>query len=235
MKFRPALIIAALVVAGPALAQTPAQPQPVEHPPSVPAAPSTLQIEKPQAAPRTPQQPAEQKVDPQKEKAIRHLMDLNGSSKLADNMTEAVSLQVKNAMSRNLPAERLQKFMDDFNQKLTARSPANDVASAEVSNYSQHFTMEDLQGMIQFYESPVGQHMAKALPQVMQESQKNGADIERNAALATLKDMTDDYPELKTMLPGGQKPSIAPGAQPQPPSPKPQTPEQQPNPPKPQQ
>jgi uncharacterized protein len=234
MKFRPALIIAALLVAGPALAQTPAQPQPVQHQPGVPAASSTPPLQKPQTAPVTPQQPAEQKVDPQKEKAIRHLMELNGSSKLADNMTEAVSLQVKNAMSRNLPAERLQKFMDDFNQKLTARSPANEVASAEVSTYSQHFTMEDLQGMIQFYESPVGQRMAKALPQVMQESQKNAADIERNAALATLKDMTDDYPELKTMLPGEQKPSLAPGAQPQPPSAKPQTPEQQPNPAKPQ-
>ena len=232
MKFGPALVIAALLVAGPALGQTPAQSPPVQHQPGVPAAQPSQQT-KPQAVPATPQQPAE-KVDSEKEKAIRHLMDLNGSAKLADNMTEAMAFQVKSAMSRNLPADRLQKFMDDFSQKLSSRSPANEVASAEVSTYSQHFTMEDLRGMIQFYESPVGQRMAKALPQVMQESQKSAADIERNAALATLKDMTDDYPELKTMLPGEQKPSLGPGGQPQPPSPKPQTPEQQPNPPKPQ-
>ena len=232
MKFCPALVIAALFAAGPALGQTPAQSQPVQHQSGVPAAQPSPQT-KQQAAPATPQQSAE-KVDPEKEKAIRHLMELNGSAKLADNMTEAMAFQVKTAMSRNLPAERLQKFMDDFNQKLNSRSPANEVASVEVSTYSQHFSMEDLRGMIQFYESPVGQRMAKALPQVMQESQKSAADIERNAALATLKDMSNDYPELKTMLPGEQKPSLGPGGQPQPPSAKPQT-EQQPNPPKPQQ
>jgi len=239
MKFCHAFIVGAVLVAGPALGQTPAQTQPVQHQPGVPAAQPAQQM-KPQVLPASPSQPAE-KVDPEKEKAIRHLMDLNGSSKLADNMTEAMAFQVKTAMSRNLSADRLQKFMDDFNQKLNSRSPANEVASAEVSTYSQHFTMEDLKGMIQFYESPVGQRMAKALPVVMQESQKSAADIERNAALETLRNMTDDYPELKTMLPGEQKPSLAPGAppqpqsqQPQPPSPKPQTPEQPPNPPKPQ-
>ena len=79
--------------------------------------------------------------------------------------------------------------------------------------------------MIKFYETPVGQRMAKTLPQVMQESQKTAADIERSAALSTLKDMAGDYPELKSMLPPDeQKPSLGPGAQPQ-----------QPNPPKPQQ
>jgi uncharacterized protein len=234
MKYRLRLIAAALLTAGSALAQAPAQTTPpVQHQPGVPAAQST---QKSQAMQATSPEPAAEKVDPAKEKAIRHLMELNGTSKLGDNMTEAVAFQVKNTMSRNLPSDRLQKFMDDFNQKLSARSPAHEVSNVEISTYAQHFSMEDLQGMIQFYESPVGQRMAKALPQVMQESQKNAADIERTAALATLKDMAGDYPELKTMLPNEQKPTLGPGTPPpsQPPSPKPQTPQPQPDLPKPQ-
>lgn len=226
MKFRFAFAIIAVLTAATVIAQTASQSGPAKHQPATPATPS---------AQPAPPQPAPTKVDPEKEKAIRHLMELNGSGKLADNITEAMSFQVKTAMSRNLPADRLQKFMDDFNQKLTARSPSTEVASAEVSTYSQHFTMEDLQGMIQFYESPVGQRMAKALPEVMQESQRSAADIERTAAIETLKEMSGDYPELKSMLPGEQKPSLGPGAQPQQPEPpKPQAPQQQPNPPKPQ-
>jgi uncharacterized protein len=172
------------------------------------------------------QQPAPQKVDPAKEKAIRHLMDITGTAKLGDNMTEAVSFQVKNAMSRRLDPGKLDKFMTDFNQKLTARAPSNEVVDAQVPIYAQHFSMEDLQSMIQFYESPVGQRMVKALPQVLQESQRTGAEIERGAALQTLKDMSNDYPELKTMLPpdqGAKPPSLGtPQPQPQPQSPKPQ-------------
>lgn len=161
------------------------------------------------------------KIDPEKEKAIRHLMELTGTSKLGDNMTQAVSSQVKNAASRNMSGDRLQKFADDFNQKLTVRGPATEVATAQIPIYAQHFSMEDLQGMIQFYESPVGQRVMKVFPQVIQESQQAGASIERSAAIATLQEMSGDYPEIKPMLPQEQRPSLAPGTQPQPQSPKP--------------
>jgi uncharacterized protein len=218
MNFRFAFITAALM-AGSAFAQAPTQTAPQNQRQSGASD---------RVTPVTPGLPAEQKVDPEKEKAIRHLMDLTGTAKMGNNMTEMISMQVKTAMSRNLPADRLAKFMDDFNQKLSVRAPATEVADAQIPIYAEHFTMDDLQGMIHFYESPVGQRMVKTLPAVLQESQKTGADIERSAALATLKDMSSDYPELKTMLPPDQqKPSLGPGGQPQ--SPKPQQ-----NPPKPQ-
>ena len=235
MKYPFAILGAALLVASSTLAQAPAPgTPPAQGQPGVAASRPAQQAPTPQASPGMQPAPAAQKVDPEKGKAIRHLMELNGTSKLGDNMTEAVAFQVKAQMSRSLASDRLQKFMDDFNQKLGARSPANEVLDAEISTYAQHFSIEDLQGMIQFYETTVGQRMAKTLPQVMQESQKSAADIERSAALATLKDMAGDYPELKSMLPSDEpKPSLGPGAQPQ--SPKPQGPGQQQNPPKPQQ
>ena len=224
MKFSLAVMIA-MFAAGPALAQSA---QPVHTQPGVPASP-TQQSPQDQSPMAAPQEPAPQKVDPAKEKAIRHLMEVTGTSKLGDNMTEAVSFQVKNAMSRRLPADRLDKFMADFNQKLSAKGPSSEVVDAQIPIYAQHFSMEDLQSMIQFYESPVGQRMVKALPAVLQESQRTGAQIERTAALQTLKDMSGDYPELKSMLPQDeQKPPSLGTPQPQPkpqtqqPSPKPQ-------------
>jgi uncharacterized protein len=172
--------------------------------------------------------PAVAKVDPEKEKAIRHLMEITGASKDGDNMTMLLSNQVKSAVSRSLTGDRLQKFVDDFNTKLTAKAPSSEVMSAEVAIYAQNFSIEDLQGMIQFYESPVGQHVMKALPQVMHQTQQEGATIERTAALNTLREMTGDYPEIKPLLPEDQKPSLAqPGAQPQRPKPE----QQQPKPP----
>jgi uncharacterized protein len=222
MNSRFVILLAALLVAGSAAAQAPTQTgQPDPHQPGVARSQSEQGV-----TPVRPGPPAEQKVDPDKEKAIRHLMDLTGAARMGSNMTEMISKQVQSAMSRNLPAERLQKFMDDFNQKLNVRAPATEVADAQIPIYAQHFSMDDLQGMIHFYESPVGQRMLKMLPQVLEETQNTGADIERSAALATLKDMSTDYPELKTMLPPAeQKPSIGPGGQPPKPQQNPRNPQ----------
>lgn len=218
MNFRFTAIAAGLFLAGSALAQI--QPQAPAHvQPGVPA-PSAAAQPSANAA----EAPAPVKVDPEKEKTIRHLMDVMGTAKLGDNMTEVVSNQVKNAMSRRLPADRLQKFMDEFSQKLSAKSPASQVNDAQVPIYAQHFSLQELQGMIQFYESPVGQQMVKQLPDAMQQSQMQGAAIERKAALDTLQDMSTDFPELKSLLPQDQNGGPPPGSL------KPKQPEQQPKP-----
>lgn len=231
MNFRFTTIAAGLFLAGSALAQI--QPQAPAHvQPGVPASSTAAQ---PAANPSNA--PAPVNVDPAKEKAIRQLMDITGESKLGDDMTQVLSAQVKKAMSQKLSADRLQKFMTDFNQRLGAKSPATHVEDAEVPIYAQHFSLQDLQSMIQFYQSPAGQQVVKQLPDVMQQSHMEGAEIERKAALDTLKDMSTDYPELKPMLPpGGSKPS-GPGSQPpgslKPKPQQPQSPQSQ-QPPKPQ-
>jgi uncharacterized protein len=233
MKYRAIMLSAIFFTVASVFAQAPSQSSPPpQHQPGI-AAPSAQSQAKPQVPSTTPGA-APAKVDPEKEKAILHLMQITGASKDGDNMTMLLSTQVKNAVSRSLTGDRLQKFVDDFNSKLSAKSPSNEVTTAEVAIYAQNFSTEDLQGMIQFYESPVGQRVMKALPQVLQQTQREGATIERAAALNTLREMTGDYPEIKPLLPDEQRPTLAPGTQPQqqpkPESqpPKPQTQPQQP-------
>jgi len=227
MKYRVTLMSAIFFAAGTLFAQALPQSSAPQHQPGV-AAPSAQTQPKPPATTAASPAAAPVKIDPEKEKAIRHLLDITGNSKDGDNMTMILSSQVKNAVSRSLTGDRLQKFVDDFNTKLSAKAPSNEVMSAEVAIYAQNFSIEDLQGMIQFYESPVGQHVMKALPEVMRQTQQEGATIERTAALSTLREMTADYPEIKPLLPEEQKPSLAqPGAQQQQPKPD----QQQPKPP----
>ncbi len=233
MKFGIALMATLLLAAGSAVAQvSPASTQhPAQHRSAVAVQPNAQPSQNPSLA-------ANEKVDPQKEKAIRHLMELTGSTKMGDNMSEVITNQVKSAMSRNMPGDRLQQFMDAFGQKFNARNPAHDVSEAMVPIYASHFSTEDIQGLIQFYESPLGKRMVSTMPQVMQESQSAGASIERTAAISTLTEMADQYPELKPMLPHSeaepespQTPSAPPGTAPAPtppvppPSPRPTPPQ----------
>lgn len=208
MKFRTALIVAVMFIAGPALAQTPAKPA-VQHQPGTPAQPAHAAGKNP-AAPATS---ADDKVDPEKQAAIVRLMELTQEAKMGDGVSDFVTNQVRSAMSHTIPADRLPKFMDSFGQKFTASHVPSSVSDAMVHIYARNFSTEDIRGLIKFYESPVGQKAMKTLPEVDRDSQQAGLEIGRNAAIGILNGMSDEYPELKAML---RPPAPAPGAGAQP-------------------
>ena len=195
MTVQTVFITAALLFGSPLLAQTsptPPAPKAAAHQPGVAAhSPSSTTL--PDAA-------NADKVDPAKDAAIRHLMDLTQTSKMGDEINAYITKQVHDGLSQALQPDRLAKFMGDFSTKLEAAAPASAVTDAVVPIYAKAFSMEDLQGLIQFYESPLGQRVVKTLPEVAQSSQRVGVQLEQKGALAVLQGMSNDYPELKQML-----------------------------------
>jgi uncharacterized protein len=207
MKFLCA-IIGVLCLSGGAIAQTPSTTAP-QHQPGV-TAPSAPTHTPGQTAKKAPSDSAD-KPDPAKDEAIRHLMDITGTSKLGDNIAAYLKDQVKEGAGRAIGADKVDAFMVTFNQKFLATSPGTSVTDAMVPIYAKAFSMEDIQGLIQFYESPLGQRVVKALPDVTQESQKVGIEIEQTAALNILRGMSEQYPELKQILPPENGGAPAPG------------------------
>jgi uncharacterized protein len=213
MKFVIA-ILAAFCIAGPALAQAPAtgtQPKPPVHQPGTPAA-STTPAHPAAEAPKSAPAATDEKVDPAKEAAIRHLMDITQTSKLGDNIANYITGQVHDGMGRALTPDGLTKFMATFTAKFSATASPADVTSAMVPIYAHAFSTEDIQALVQFYESPLGQRVVKALPDVVAQSQSTGLQMEQAAALTVLRGMADDYPELKQILPPADNAAPAPGA-----------------------
>jgi hypothetical protein len=146
-------------------------------------------------------------------------MEITQTSKLGDNISGAIAQQVRAVMSRTIQQpDQLQKFMAAFTQKFEAAAPASAVTDAEIPIYSHYFTMEDIQGLIKFYESPLGQRVVKSLPEVVQSTQQTGVQMDQRAALEVLRSMSTEYPELKQMLPpepGANPPAgAAPGGAP---------------------
>src|ERR1700727_2321488 len=193
MKLRTTLIAAILFLAGPAMAQT----QPGTTAPPAHHAPGT----KARAAGGPPAENPAEKLDPAKETAIRHLMDITETSKMGDNLNAAITRQVHEVMGKAIPQDQLPKFMETFSQKFAVAAPSSAVTDSMVPVYAKNFTMEDIQGLIKFYESPLGQQVVKVMPGVVQQSQTAGAAIDQKAAISTLRSMSTDYPQLKQMLP----------------------------------
>jgi len=214
MKLVSALAVALILFATPALAQiapstAPAPKPPAQHSPAAPVAPA-----KPAQTPAPTQTPAATtpaaaKIDPAKEAAIRHLMDITQTAKMGDNVSSYFEGRVRSIISEALGPDRTTKFMETFSQKLTAGAPPSAVLDAMVPIYAKAFSMEEIQGLVTFYESPLGQRIVKVMPQVEEDSQNAALKIGNDATLAALQSMTGDYPELKQML---QEPSPAPDA-----------------------
>jgi uncharacterized protein len=214
MKVRTALVAAAFFAAGPLLAQTTstgAPPKPPAHQPGVAAQPAHAPGQPAKAAPTAAA--SADKPDAAKDAAIRHLMDITETSKMGDNISMYVTNQVRQVLSQALPPDRLAKLMASFSQKLSATAPTSAVTDAAVPIYAKAFSMEDIQALIQFYESPLGKRVVKALPQVAQESEQLGVQMQQKGAMTVLQDMSADYPELKQML---QPPAAGSGASPAP-------------------
>ncbi|HEY4950782.1 MAG TPA: DUF2059 domain-containing protein [Candidatus Acidoferrales bacterium] len=195
MKLRTTVIAGLLFAAGPALAQTPA----ASTPPTL--APHSTPGQAAPAKPAAQAPPAAEKIDPAKDAAIRHLLDVTDTSKMSENIAKFFTERVHSELGRALPAEQLPKFMDTFTQKFQASYSPAAVNDAIVSVYAKHFSTEEIQALTKFYESPIGQRVVKEMPDVDQQMRVAGQQIEGNAAIATLRSMSDEYPQLKQMLP----------------------------------
>ena len=199
MKLQSALILAVLSIACPAMAQTSSrdmkQDQPPQHQPGTRAKPAEPATPAPSAAPTA------EKADPAKLAAIHHLMEITATSKMGDNITNGITSQVHSVMGRAIPADRLQKFMESFSQKFSQAAPASAVNDNTAAVYARHFSMEDIQGLTKFYESPLGQRVLKSLPEAQEEAYSSGQQMDQQAAMQILRGMSDEYTELKQMLP----------------------------------
>src|SRR5271169_1070969 len=210
MTRKTALLGIGLLFGSAAMAQTttPAAPaKPPVHQPGVPAQPQSNQA--------APTKPSPGKIDPAKEAAIRKLMEVTQAGKLGENINMYISNQVQMGLKQAqvMSADKIPQFMGAFNQKLAAAAPPSAVANAMVPVYDKLMSLEDIQGLDQFYESPLGQRALKALPQVVTETENMATQMQQKAALNVLQGMSDEYPELKAMLappPGGPAPA-APG------------------------
>jgi hypothetical protein len=210
VKYLIALIAAFLFSAACGFAQAPAAGSAAQPPAASQAKPVQPGGASAAAAPAPAAAPAE-KVDPAKDAAIRHLMEITDTSKMGDRISNMITMRVRSVMSQALPQDQLEKFMETFSDKFTAGAPPSAVTEAIIPVYARHFSLEDVRNLIQFYESPLGQRVVKNLPIVSQESQEIGLDLDQKAAMSVLRGMSDDYPQLKQILPpDDSKPEAAP-------------------------
>jgi hypothetical protein len=195
-----ALISGALMV----VAHSPSVQVNAQEKPSAPAKPE----------PRTPAKTAPQPsgaIDKQKEARIRELMDVTGTKNLGQQLIAAGMEQFRSSVQDSQPNNpRAKQFVDAFVARFQKHFDVNSLNDRIIPIYDKYLTSEDVQGLLDYYRSPLGQRMLKALPEVTRESQATGFALGQKAAQETMEELKADFPEFT----GGKEEDKHPGGDP---------------------
>ena len=152
---------------------------------------------------------ASSKIDPQKEASIRELMNATGAKDLGKQLVQAGMEQFRSSVEDSQPNNpRAKQFVDAFVSKFQKYFDPNSLTETIIPIYDKYFTSEDLNGLLAYYRSPLGQRMLKVLPEVTRESQAAGFALGQKAAQEAMEELKADFPEF---VPGAKDDGKNPG------------------------
>lgn len=190
-------IIAALVLVCTGWALVFAQQNPPAQQNNPPANPSAAPVQKPAGSAATPGSG----VDPAKEAAIRKLFEAVGTRELVNQTVATMSDQIKPLLRSSLPpGEYRAELIDLFFQRFQAKFSAEQLLALSIPVYDKHFSLEEIEGLTKFYQTPLGKKAASVLPQVVSECQAAGSKFGEEIGRQSMTEILEERPDLKKSM-----------------------------------
>jgi len=182
----PLFLFGLILSAGTCMAQTTPQPPPTAAPPAT--QPPTRNT----AIPETP------RVDPEKEANIRRRFEVIGLEASIKQTLGQTSEQQKSILIGSLPpGDYREKFVTLLLERVTAKLTPDILVTLAIPIYEKYFTNEEIKGMTEFYQTPLGRKMLTASPQVMAEVMQTLRGIGQLFVLPAMAEVFTEHPELK--------------------------------------
>lgn len=142
-------------------------------------------------------------VDPAKEADIRRLLEITGAKSLTSQIMASMKDNLKPVLTNSLPpGDYRAKLIDLFFEKFMARANAEfpKLVDAAVPVYDKYLSAEDIKGMIQFYQTPLGQKTLSVLPQITAAMQSEGQKLGERIGRETMLEVLSENPDLAKAL-----------------------------------
>lgn len=133
---------------------------------------------------------------PSKEEVLKFLEVLRIKAQLTqyfDGIAKQAKLGAEEGFKSKAPNATPAQIaeVDKFAESLFKNMPVDEMVDAMVPIYQKHLTKEDLDGILAFYASPVGQKLQREQPAMMQEGMQVGAEIGRKRFGDIMKQMDE--------------------------------------------
>ena len=146
------------------------------------------------------------KIDPAKEAAIRRLLDLTGGAALASQMMDGMQKNIKPLMSDALPpGDYRDKLIDLFFERFRSKANLQQLVDLSVQLYDKYLSKDEVEGLIQFYSTPLGQKTLSVLPKMMGEMQTESMKWGQDLGAQSMLEVLSEHPELRQAMEDAQK------------------------------
>src|SRR5207302_10621443 len=143
----------------------------------------------------TPQ--ANSSIDPAKDADIRSLMELVGVRDLVQDGANTAIEQSREKLLASMPNnDKGRAFVNVFADSYQKKFDVDEVTAKLVAVYDQHFTDDEIKGLLQFYGSPLGQKVAAEMPKISREIQAATRGASAKAAKDALAELKQQNPEM---------------------------------------
>jgi hypothetical protein len=182
-----------LVCAAPVMVAARQSAGPSSQAPAVPATPPQQTAQ--------PTEKAAPAVDPAKEGAIRKLLDVQGTRNLMQQVVASMSNSMRPMLESSLPpGEYRVQLIELFFQRFQSKFNVDQLVDLVVPIYDKYLSIEDLEGLTKFYQTPLGQKAISVLPQLMLEAQAAGRTLGEKVGRESMLEVLDEHPDLKKSL-----------------------------------
>jgi uncharacterized protein len=140
---------------------------------------------------------AQSAIDPDKEADIRSLMELVGARDMVQDGVNSSTEQYREKLLATVPNnEKGQAFISAFADAYQKKLDVDQLTGQLVTVYDQHFTSEEVKGLLQFYGSPLGQKVAAEMPKISREIQARSRAAGAKAAKEALQALKEQNPDV---------------------------------------
>jgi hypothetical protein len=140
-------------------------------------------------------------IDPAKDAAIRKLFEVMGTKEAMRQVIANMSTTVKPLLESSLPAgEYRTQLIDLFFQRLQVKLRVDDLLEIAIPIYDKHFSLDDIEGLTKFYETPLGKKATSVLPQVLLEAQTAAKKLGEQMGRESMIEVLEEHPDLKKSL-----------------------------------
>lgn len=149
---------------------------------------------------------AASKIDPAKEADIRRLLELTGTKGLVEQTMAEMTKSLKPTLANSLPpGDYRDKLIDLFFAKFMAKADTQSLLDLAIPSYDKNFTHEEIRGLIQFYQTPLGKKSIAVMPQLLAESQEKGRKWGEDLGRQCMIEVITEHPEFERQIEEAQK------------------------------
>lgn len=154
------------------------------------------------------------RVDDEKAKQddIRKLLQVTGAGNLATQTMTEMEKSMRPLITNALPpGDYRAKLVDLFFDKFHSKMDVNTLTELIVPIYDKYLSDDDVKGLIQLYQTPMGQKLITVLPKVAAESQQAGEKWGQELGRQCMMEVLAEHPEIRQQIEAAQKNATAAG------------------------